>query len=278
MTPAFRKSLFRPSATPAHAVALGARSVGHYRVRAKDRENPQVKGFTQIFWSVSGEGTLLFEGKACILGPGTVALYFPGDVHEVQANGPEPWEYRWWTMDGVLSVPIVRSFGFSGGKVYRTKAAPTALFEKLARCIRDITHTGEVRAGAVAFDLLSEAAESARPDEQPTTAPRPPEDFRTAAIALLHQSWQDAGFGVEQQADALGLHRSVFSRRFRAAFGLAPSEYLLRWRVQNALSLLKETELPVHEIAGACGWSDPNYFARCIRKATGLSPSQFRRG
>jgi len=48
-------------------------------------------------------------------------------------------------------------------------------------------------------------------------------------------------------------------------------------RIQHALSLLKETDLSIEEIARHSGYTDPDYFARVVRKTVGVSPTEFRR-
>lgn len=149
-----------------------------------------------------------------------------------------------------------------------------------------MTLTGELEAGALAFELLSKAAEKAKPWKEPSDRSLRPlpsrrldalDAFKLKAIHAVQEHWADPTYGIEQIASEVGLHRSAFSRKFHATFGLFPSNYLLRWRVQNALNQLRDSDLAIAEVARACGWDDANYFARCIGKATGMSPSEFRR-
>lgn len=58
---------------------------------------------------------------------------------------------------------------------------------------------------------------------------------------------------------------------------MSPGEYLARIRLQHALSLLRETELPVKEIAWESGISCASYFCRLIQEKTGMTPTQYRR-
>ena len=276
VTSLFRKSIFRPSAAPSHSLPFGARSVGHYCITEEDREHPRKKNFIQIFWTIRGRGRITRNHQFKPFGPGEVAFYFPGDMHDLRPYDPSPWEYRWWTMDGPLALSVVKSFGFLNNKIYKAKLPPKEWFVDLERCTRNVTLVGELRASAIAFQLLTEIAIRARPHKRPDAIPRFSDDFQKKAMDLMHAHWQNPALGVEQLADSLHMHRAVFFRRFHAAFGIAPSDYLMRWRIQNALSLLKETQLPIHEIAQTCGWTDPNYFSRCIRKATGHSPRHFR--
>lgn len=271
--------LFRPSHLPSQPVAIGARSVGHYHLPGGYRDVVIQKDFTQIFWGVAGEGALVLSGKPHTLGPGQIALYFPGDVHEVYNNGSETWEYRWWTMDGPLAAPVVNAFNLQRGHVYDAGPAPVTLFERLTDAIRDVTIDGEQRAGAVAYELLSVAAGAVRAHStKPSFPEQSMEAFKNAVLLHIHKRWRDASFGIEELSEAMQMPRWGLTRRFRAAFGISPSDYLQRWRIQHALSLLKESRLPVHEVARQCGWNDPNYFARAIKKATQRSPLQFRAG
>ena len=47
-------------------------------------------------------------------------------------------------------------------------------------------------------------------------------------------------------------------------------------RAEVAASLLLQTDRPVGWVGAQVGWSDPNYFSRCFRRAYGISPSTYR--
>lgn len=67
-----------------------------------------------------------------------------------------------------------------------------------------------------------------------------------------------------------------FTRIFRETYNTAPLNYILSLRINHACSLLKESRLPISDIAFQCGFSDNNYFSRIFKKRTGLTPKQFR--
>jgi AraC-like DNA-binding protein/mannose-6-phosphate isomerase-like protein (cupin superfamily) len=263
----FRTMIFRPNATPSPGIPLGARSVGHYRISPRDREIPMVKHFVQVFWGIAGRGVFVINGAERVLSPGEAAVYMPGMEHNLRAID-DRWEYRWWTMDGPLAVNIVRSFGLDAD-IYFVGPAPAPLFDTLAEAIRDLSSAGERRAGAIAYRLLSEIGRGGGAEVH--------DPLLAQTLRLIHRSVSDASFGVERMAAAMDIHRSTLSRLFRATIGIPPAEYLARLRVQNALSLLKSTVLPVAEIARRCGFDDPDYFSRMIRRRTGMSPREFRK-
>lgn len=78
--------------------------------------------------------------------------------------------------------------------------------------------------------------------------------------------------------DATGYQKDHVRRRFRAAFGVTPSEYLTSLRIENAKRLLgrrRELNLSVSRIALMCGYYDGLYFSRVFKKVTGLSPKEY---
>ena len=68
-----------------------------------------------------------------------------------------------------------------------------------------------------------------------------------------------------------------FARSFTARVGCPPFVYQRKLAVEHASSLLTGTDLPIYEVARTSGMENPTHFARAFRRATGNSPSEFRR-
>ncbi|MBW7572405.1 response regulator transcription factor [Caproiciproducens faecalis] len=66
------------------------------------------------------------------------------------------------------------------------------------------------------------------------------------------------------------------NQRFQKALGTTVIEYLNRYRIQKALSLLQENRLPISEIGGACGIGDYKYFSHVFKKYVGCSPKEYK--
>mgnify|MGYP001571915041 CR=1 FL=1 len=74
-----------------------------------------------------------------------------------------------------------------------------------------------------------------------------------------------------------GLPRRAIDRRFRAATGYSPKDYVQSLRVEEAKQFLEMDGCKVDAIAEAEGYSDPWTFRCLFRKMTGLSPDEYRR-
>ena len=89
--------------------------------------------------------------------------------------------------------------------------------------------------------------------------------------AASHEEWP-----VRRLARVSGVSQAHFARSFKQAFGVPPHRYLLTRRVERATALLRDTDLPITEIAFQTGWASLGTFGRTFRDVTGESPSAVR--
>ncbi len=89
--------------------------------------------------------------------------------------------------------------------------------------------------------------------------------------AAPHEAWP-----VRRLAQVSVVSAAHFAREFKRAFGLPPHRYLLTRRIERATALLRDTDLPITEIALRTGWSSVGTFGRIFRDITGASPGEIR--
>jgi transcriptional regulator GlxA family with amidase domain len=89
--------------------------------------------------------------------------------------------------------------------------------------------------------------------------------------AASHEQWP-----VRRMAAVSGVSEAHFARSFKAAFGLPPHRYLLTRRIERAKALLRDTDLPIIDIAFQTGWESLGTFGRIFRDITGESPTELR--
>jgi AraC-like DNA-binding protein len=77
-------------------------------------------------------------------------------------------------------------------------------------------------------------------------------------------------------AESCGLTLRNLQRRFHAAFGVSPQEFLIKTRVIAAMHLLAETSLTAAEIAAKSGFVDASSFAEQFKRRTGSTPTEYR--
>ncbi len=87
----------------------------------------------------------------------------------------------------------------------------------------------------------------------------------------------DVANPVERVAAYSGLHARTFKRRFRAATGFSPLEYIQTLRVEEAKFLLESCDLAADDIGAEVGYADSASFRRLFKRLTGVTPSRYRR-
>lgn len=78
-------------------------------------------------------------------------------------------------------------------------------------------------------------------------------------------------------AAQVGMTIDLFSRRFRASFGLPPYRHVTTRRVERAGQLLAQGRLAVKEVAALCGFTDQAHLTRVYARETGVTPGAFRK-
>jgi AraC family transcriptional regulator len=79
-------------------------------------------------------------------------------------------------------------------------------------------------------------------------------------------------------AAVAGLSRMHFASQFRVATGLRPHEFLLRRRIRRAAELMRDTTMPIMEIALTVGFQTQAHFTTVFKRFTGCTPRCWRVG
>lgn len=101
--------------------------------------------------------------------------------------------------------------------------------------------------------------------------------FAELAAALRHmQKHYTEGLRIEDIAKKVGLSVYQFEQRVQKLFHMSPLQLLHKLRLDEATRLLRETDLPLGEIALHTGWCDQSAFTRHFTRYAGMAPGKFR--
>ena len=81
---------------------------------------------------------------------------------------------------------------------------------------------------------------------------------------------------IPQLAGQFGMSVRTFNRRFKAALGKTPVDYLQGLRLGAARDLLQQTNLSLQEICALCGYQEVSYFTRLFRQYFQTTPGKYR--
>jgi transcriptional regulator GlxA family with amidase domain len=107
-------------------------------------------------------------------------------------------------------------------------------------------------------------------------APRDHGDDKVLMLQTWIEAHHDKSIGLDDMVAAAGMSVRNLNRRFVAATGLSPRQYLRRVRIEAAKRLLERRGATLDRVAGAVGYGDTRAFVRAFCEVAGLSPGQYR--
>lgn len=97
----------------------------------------------------------------------------------------------------------------------------------------------------------------------------------TAIIEMIETEY-DRELYLENISDRLGVSPKYVSRIFKEKTGMNITQYMNRVRVNRAMELLADTDLPIGEIAEKVGIYSRTTFLRVFKKTEGMTPQSYR--
>ncbi len=91
----------------------------------------------------------------------------------------------------------------------------------------------------------------------------------------LHEHFVEP-LSFAEVARHLGMSQRTLNRRFKLATGMSPGRYLQQLRLEQARELLRDSNLPIAEIAVSVGYRDIGYFSTLFREHMAQSPTAYR--
>ena len=82
---------------------------------------------------------------------------------------------------------------------------------------------------------------------------------------------------LEELAEQIHLCRSESCRLFKRYMKESMFDYLLDYRIERSLELLRRPELDVTQIAGQTGFTSPGYFSKIFKRKMGCTPLEYRK-
>lgn len=233
-------------------------TVGHFTHQSR-LCLPAGSVYHEFLWVQAGVGTFRLGNDTFVLHAGEGVFMRAGLPHSYEGTD---FCTQWFTFrgaDGLLTF-------FGVGDWYRF-SVPSFLqgrTEKLYDfCLGESTAPSRSAMGyALLCDLLDATAS-------------PGDDKGVRARSFLERHFSES-VTLDDVCAATGIGRFSLCRRYAAAFGVSPMEDLCRIRMEKAKCLLRLSTDPIRTVGARCGFQSPSYFSLCFRRATGMTPRQYR--
>lgn len=148
-----------------------------------------------------------------------------------------------------------------------------SLAGKLLHEVRGADDTASLIIEGTVLELLGHAARSSAAASARETQISP---AIRRAYELLEARYREP-VSLADLAAATNRHPAYIATAFREAYGETVGDCLRRLRVDDASRSLAKTNVPIAEIALAAGFANQSHFTRVFKRATGITPAEYRR-
>lgn len=205
---------------------------------------------------------------------------------------PDTHESRWWVRDTLRFLHVYfLPRHFTARAVVELDCEPRELtladrtyFEdvSIARLCESLLAMpwddadGRLRANETTHDMLSRLLLSQSALRQPRQWKGGLAPTVRRRLAEYIDAHLDHAITLGTLAQLACLSEYHLARMFRISFGMPPHAWIAQRRVDRARQLLKNTALPLQQVAAACGYADLSHFSHRFRAALGTPPSRYR--
>ena len=249
----------------------------------------------RIYVTNNGDGEYMpWQGNALSLdAPNTVIMIEPANAPDTEARFVGCTRFvcvyihretlKALYAGGEHELPAVLQ-SFLDGSLQRTVARAVPLGSALLRCLEDVhasTLCGLRRRlflQAKAVEILCQAIDALEHSEGFGS---PDATRLTARGVLKAQRLLTENFvappSLEDLAHEVGLSRSGLCTGFRQILGQSVFDYIQDLRMQQALAMLNERNVPISQIAYAVGYNRASSFSVAVQRHFGATPSELRK-
>jgi AraC family transcriptional regulator len=147
--------------------------------------------------------------------------------------------------------------------------APAALAVRIYEEFRRMDEVSALVVEGLSLELVAEAWRSRSP-----RAPAAPPWLRRARD-LVREGFAEP-LTLSAVARDVGVHPVHLAREFRRHYRTSLGEYVRECRVAYARRRLATSDTPLAEVASEAGFSQQSHFSRVFKRATGMTPGQYR--
>lgn len=230
--------------------------------------------FIHFHMTVSGCGIAHFNGKKHILPIGTM-MYTPPDkdIHIMPAPGG--WKNNWILIN--LKNPHDFPLMKLGNEVIIFNPIEQnemiKIYENVNRSLMKNTLEGRFEAAAESYRMLTMVISSLEAGSRDDLANNL---IISDAIDYIYKHLSEKITLDDLSKVSKKISPQYFCRLFKKYTNMRPTEYIRKKRIEYAKQLLSNTDMPIYDIATACGFENKTYFYRCWKLFESEAPLEFR--
>ena len=230
-----------------------------------------------IHYVSNGKGTFKVNNKIFNLKQGDIFIILKGMNVEYMASMDDPWEYYWIGFSGSNSIEYLNRTSIIDS--YVVTCTEDSKIPNIILNMCDISKNYNPSSSddiVLLRELYSLLCTFIK--EFPKEFEYKDKELHTYiqdAINFINSNYMNS-ITVNEIANHVNLSRSYLYKMFIKNLKVSPQKYLINLRMYKATLLLKNTKLPIGEVANKVGYTDSLLFSKTFSKYFSVSPLNYR--
>ena len=224
---------------------------------------------------LSGTGTVHCDAENVDYHPqtGDVYLLSPNQKHLYYSDSSDPWIKLFINMQGPVVEGLAEAYGLTGRIYFPRVSHLQPLFEELYSMMenRELADTLILERTELLIHRIFRALGKKLHEEAHASG-------EIDQVKQYLNSHVGRIVTIKELSDLIYRSPDYLIKHFKAEVGVTPYQYLLKRKMSIAKRLLRDTALPIREVALQLGYEDAHYFSGLFKKETGWPPGHYRRG
>jgi AraC family transcriptional regulator len=233
------------------------------------------------------EVTRKIEGatrESALIGPRRICLT-PGEATTEWRHAGHPEILQVYLRQSVYEAAVTEIYGCdsSGAELVPRFAILDPLLEQLAIAITNALRDGAAEDGlyidTVAQMMAVHLARSHSSRSRPMRIlpAKPLSGWKMRRVIEYIEDNLEGDLSLQAMAAEVDISPLYLARAFKSAVGQSPHQYVLARRIERAKELLRNTDLPVVDVALSSGFSSQSHLSHWFIRQVGVSPAVYRR-
>jgi AraC-like DNA-binding protein len=274
---ASNRILYTPSQF-AKSSLIHLQEVGSLQATKQHTSSRQGLGSYLFFLIESGQGSLNYDGISYELREGD-CVFIDCKKPYSHTTSKKLWKLDWVHFQGTNMENIYTKYLERGGQPVFRADSPKHYLD-IIDGIYNIASSDDYLRDMKIYEQLTRLLtllmeESWHPENMPENTAGKKKSLQEIK-AYLETNYAEK-ITLDDLASKFYINKYYLTRIFKEQYGSTITGYILELRITKAKQLLRFSEMPIDEVAGAVGISDANYFARIFRKIEGTTPHNYRK-
>ncbi|MYL46778.1 AraC family transcriptional regulator [Virgibacillus halodenitrificans] len=232
--------------------------------------------FTELFYIVKGKGSFILPKHEVPVKENDLIIINPNVEHTEKSNEQDSLQYIALGIEGL-------AFSITGEKdstmgLYTYNGDREDILFYLNKLLEEVKRN-EKDFELICQNIIEILIVKLKREKKFTIEKAESRNMNKAVALTMHyinQNYRDA-LTLDTLADIGHINKYYLAHIFKSDVGISPIEYLNKIRIREAKILLETTDYSIAHISGIIGYSSQSFFTQAFKKATGETPSKYRK-